>query len=500
MHQIEAETTPRFALSALPILATIILAALAMGVALGLHSLSDALLTGGLLAVAIVIALRHDTLTAALIVALSLLEDWYRILELPFAFPVTSLTVALVLLGIIFLGQSEDHPWISVPYMWLWALFVVVASLHLLQGVSLNESIKYDAQVFANAAVMWTLGIQLVRNVSLLRNLLILLAAFGAVIAIHSILISLTGVFLFATPDALAHLASTQGFQITGTGANRAGSFIGSPDWNGTFMAMLAFLPLGLIGSATSRWQRLISGGEFVLLLLALLVTYSTAAWLAMAVGAVIFILLAARGRGRIYLLLGAISTPLAMAAIFPRETAVLIKHVTASGQLSLRLGAWETGLNVIRAHPLTGIGLGWTTYLERAAPYRVKAQIIPLAHPHNSYLELAAMGGLPVFLIFAVLCFLVGKRVWRTYQLVEQRHRMLFAGAIASLVALTVNSVAINGWTLQPLAAIGWLLAGALSSPALIEALRRRPDASGIATPAVQVESTHALQGGNRT
>ena len=49
---------------------------------------------------------------------------------------------------------------------------------------------------------------------------------------------------------------------------------------------------------------------------------------------------------------------------------------------------------------------------------------------------------------------------------LADVRTRSLLSGGIAAVVALSVNSVSINGWTLPPLAALGWMIAGTISSP----------------------------------
>jgi hypothetical protein len=43
-----------------------------------------------------------------------------------------------------------------------------------------------------------------------------------------------------------------------------------------------------------------------------------------------------------------------------------------------------------------------------------------------------------------------------------------LLGGGIAAVLALSINSVSINGWTLPPLAAPGWLILGAIASPLL--------------------------------
>jgi O-antigen ligase len=137
-----------------------------------------------------------------------------------------------------------------------------------------------------------------------------------------------------------------------------------------------------------------------------------------------------------------------------------------------LRSGAWATAIRVIEAFPLTGIGLGLQNYALKAEPYRVPAQYVPLVHPHNSYLELAAMAGLPVLLIFLALLLTACWFALRNWAIADIRVRPLLAAGIAAAVALSANSVSINGWTLPPLAALGWLVLGACSSPLLMNSL----------------------------
>src|SRR6202040_4220119 len=90
----------------------------------------------------------------------------------------------------------------------------------------------------------------------------------------------------------------------------------------------------------------------------------------------------------------------------FRSQINLQLQHASAPNELSLRAGAWQTGINVMHAFPLTGVGLSLTGYIQRVEPYRALAQYIPLSHPHNSYIELGAMAGLPVLAIFLALLF----------------------------------------------------------------------------------------------
>jgi O-antigen ligase len=136
-------------------------------------------------------------------------------------------------------------------------------------------------------------------------------------------------------------------------------------------------------------------------------------------------------------------------------------------------VGAWQTALEVIKAFPWTGIGLGLYAYLYRAEPFRVRAQYRPLAHPHDAYLEIGAMSGLPVLVLFLLLLALILWFALRNWARADKATRSLLAGGIAAIVALSANSVSINGWTLAPLTSLGWLILGLISSPLLTKKLR---------------------------
>jgi hypothetical protein len=73
------------------------------------------------------------------------------------------------------------------------------------------------------------------------------------------------------------------------------------------------------------------------------------------------------------------------------------------------------------------------------------------------------------------VFIALVSFSLWQSLRnrvLLDTETRTLISGGIAAVVALSVNSFSINGWTLPPLAAVGWVILGAISSPLLSKSL----------------------------
>lgn len=161
--------------------------------------------------------------------------------------------------------------------------------------------------------------------------------------------------------------------------------------------------PIGLFTRSITFPGRLLYLVEIFLMIVALLFTYTLGAWLAAIGGMIAFILLAGRGRYRVLIPSLVLIMGLLVMTLFPSEVNLLLNRLANPATLLLRLGAWQTAIQVIDAFPLTGLGLGLSVYLQGAEAYRTPSQYRPLAHPHNSYLELGAMGGLPVLFLLIV-------------------------------------------------------------------------------------------------
>src|SRR5437870_12529925 len=94
--------------------------ALLLGVGIGRFNLMYSLAIAGALVMVIVVLLRWDELTVALIIAVHLWIDWYLALHL------VGTLMALVLLFAYYFGRSADHPWVLPRPLWLWVLFLVL--------------------------------------------------------------------------------------------------------------------------------------------------------------------------------------------------------------------------------------------------------------------------------------------------------------------------------------------------------------------------------------
>jgi O-antigen ligase len=452
-------------------LALIILTALVLGVAIGkFNPLYGAAAAGGM-AMIIIVLLRQDEIAITMIIAVHLLVDWYLGLHL------VALVMALALLFALYFGRSPRHPWVGIRSLWLWILFLLLTIYPAIYGgqYMLYDLVSYYPSDIFGAFLFFWLGCIIAKDTRALRRLLQCLAVLAALLALHTIIESRTGVFLFESSHLDAYLVSVSNYQITGSSAFRAGSFFFDPNWNGTFFATAFFLPFGLFVESRSLLARTLYLGEMLLILVALLFTYSNGAWVAIGGGLFVFLIFIGRTRHRILLLAFISILALVVLSIFSSEIALQLQRASGPNELSLREGAWETAIRVIEAFPLFGVGLGYQAYLIRSEPYRVPAQIVPLSHPHDSYLEWAAMGGIPVLLVFLLLLAAAFWYAIQNWRLSNMQLRPLIGGGIAALAALSVGSISINGWTLPPLAAFAWFLVGMIGSPLIAQNLKQR-------------------------
>jgi O-antigen ligase len=314
----------------------------------------------------------------------------------------------------------------------------------------------------------------------------------AAILAMHTIIEATTGVFLLQSFGKASAASAT--FTLD-TGNSRLGSFFLNPNGNGMFLATCFFIPLGLFIESKRFWSKIISLGEMLLILLALMETYSTGSWLATFGGLLVFIVLVGRFRDSVILSVSLVILAAIAYIVFNAQIAAQLAHATDQSDTSLHLATWQTALRVTLAYPWFGVGLGNQAYLNLSEPLRVAAQTKPLQEPDNSYLQWGATCGIPVMLLFLGLLGSVFVSAWRNWLAVDIRYRVFLAAGIASLLALSINSMTVDGWT-SPLDMpfLGWLIAGVVTSP-LIRRHLSRPSTSSVESGADSPDSERSAQ-----
>jgi O-antigen ligase len=416
----------------------------------------------GVSVMAVILMLGLDELAANSILVVSLCVDWYL------GYFIIAIVLAALLLFIFFFTRSPYRPWIEPRALWLWILFLGITIYPAIHGAITSYDVSYYyPNLILGALLMFWLGTLIARDLTNIRRFFQILAIFAALIAIHIILEAATGHYLLPTASVETFLASRADYQLGTSGISRLASFFIQPDAGGAFLAPMIFIPLGLFVESSSFWKKASYLVGVILILIALLLTYSAGAGVAACVGFVVFFVLVGSTSHRIQLLLFIGAGAAILLFGFPTQVTLLLQHASNPNEWSLRNGLWQTAWQVIRAFPLTGIGLGRLAYLVRSGPYNAPTAI-PENNPHNSYLEIGAMAGLPTLFIFlALLTFALWAALchWRQG---DGRRRSLLGAGIAAIIVLSLNSWSFGVWTLPPLAACGWMMLGVISSPLL--------------------------------
>ena len=171
---------------------------------------------------------------------------------------------------------------------------------------------------------------------------------------------------------------------------------------------------------------------------LALLVTFSRASWIAMAVGLLVYLV---DRRTRVPALAAGALIAVSAGGLAVFNGGAIGARISSlfSGRLDdlsdFRLELVRRGARVAADHPFTGSG-----HFEEIGVYAGRPDLA--THPHNLFLGLAVFFGIPAALAFAGLVVLALRAAWKAFRLHTDARRLTAVGFLALLVALLVNGL----------------------------------------------------------
>ncbi|MBI4498379.1 MAG: O-antigen ligase family protein [Chloroflexi bacterium] len=264
-------------------------------------------------------------------------------------------------------------------------------------------------------------------------------------------------VALGGSATALALLRYVTGAEtVIAEGVQRAAAIYDSPNHLGLLLGRTLPVAVGLALFAPLRprtWTALVIG--IMLMAAALTLTYSRGAWLAL--GASLAFLAAMQGRRTLaaLALTGAVAA-LAALALVPLE------RLASAATSSQRMYLWQATVQMLRDHPLTGVGLD--NFLYHYPRYMLpEAWREPdLSHPHNLILDFWVRLGI---LGLAVLGWVQARFWWhaRTALRRQSADPWARAGAVAlmgGMVDFLTHGLVDNSFFLVDMAVIFWLMA----------------------------------------
>lgn len=222
---------------------------------------------------------------------------------------------------------------------------------------------------------------------------------------------------------------------------------------------LAAILPLGLVLlAAPRRSERIVGAIALGPFLIALLVLQARAAWFALLGGLAIGATLYRRWFLPIIplLLLGLLFLNQQLGGVEALSDTIFGKiGKPTSGTLQERVALWTQAVELIRAHPLTGIGMGAYPFVTPyAPPNSPSAPGLLAAHAHNVFLQVALDTGIFGLAGFVGVFVMAILSAWRAYT--RQRAMPLPIGILTAFSVILLHSFA-DGifWGLKT----GWVL-----------------------------------------
>jgi len=327
--------------------------------------------------------------------------------------------------------------------------FVAVSALSLLiaesYGVALRE---FRVVVFESALFYFLLRTSSLSREQLWRviDALVLAATVVALIGLYQ---------YFFTADI-----------ITAEGVRRIRGLYGSPNNLSLFLDRVVPVLAAVALFARQPWRRTAYALCSLPVLLCLYLTYSRGAWLLGLPAAALFIGFL-RGRKALWIslaVIGLIALSLLPLAGTERFTSLL---ETQGGTTFFRLKLWQASLNMIKDHPLFGVGLDNFLYQYRTRYVLPEAwQELDLSHPHNIVLDYWTRLGIlgVVALVWLEGAFFV--KGLRLYRLLPGRDEQALAlGLMASMVACLAHGLIDNSYFLVDLAFVFFITVGIMAS-----------------------------------
>jgi O-antigen ligase len=281
---------------------------------------------------------------------------------------------------------------------------------------------------------------------------------------------ALAGFLIGATVTAVA--AITQG--PLGIGGTAVEGVLRVQAWypSANHLALMLGRAWPLLLAAALAWRGWV-WAPAVVVGLGLLLTFSTGGWLGGIAAALVVI--AVLGHGRLASRFGAVAltamvvvSGLAIVGRLPER----LNPLRQTG--GFRLDLWLSSLQMVRDHPLLGVGLDNFVYLYQQIYLREGAAAEPtLSHPHNWVLNFWLSLGLLGLVAFAWLLV----RFWRS---ARSQRTWVVAGALGAMADMLVHGFIDNSYFLVDLAFIFWLCL-ALVELEPVPFVRATPRGSGI-------------------
>lgn len=378
---------------------------------------------------------------------------------------VNSVAMATGLIAVVPYWWTVASPQLSIP-----RLALVVASLGVVMGAGFKTRVRLPDLALAGLAIMFvasfdpSLGVP--RGILIETIASLSFYAIGRLVGVPAnmrlILWAMAGATLvgglsivyefFVTKSPLVTDSGQYGWQQDATYIYRPGGLYGSPPGAVVALGMSTLCTLPLI-AREHGWRRILTLACIVVGVVAIVLTFTRAGWVGVAVGALLYAVLSAEALGRR-------AKWLVMSAVVIGVTAILVlpsfsgselyeKGVNRGGTLQTREGYWQLALPLVGDSPQhLFVGRGFSALLSGDSGGDVDSGLmtapqVTISGTHNQYVKtLVEHGvlGLALLLTWLVSAVVIAGRHARR---VHGHERRMAAALVAATMSFAIASLA---------------------------------------------------------
>ncbi|HHZ82488.1 MAG TPA: O-antigen ligase family protein [Nitrospirales bacterium] len=248
----------------------------------------------------------------------------------------------------------------------------------------------------------------------------------------------------------------------------RADSLTSEYNWFSTYLMMaLPIVAVWALSTDHREW-RIVLVVTLVVATFALFLTYTRAAWIAVAVQACL--LVALKGSNVMKLVVaGMVVVALSTVIVVTMQDVPkgasgergVEGHTANLSTLLCRLHIWELGVKDMSEHPITGLGYGTKTFARKYHDIHVSQCPPQLHNIHNSYMSFAFGAGIPALCFFVWIFWRILHTFWiGLVQGPSYFQRMFALGLLLMTVGLMIR-ITFDVMFLGMLAVLFWMLVG---------------------------------------
>ncbi len=278
------------------------------------------------------------------------------------------------------------------------------------------------------------------------------------------LLMSIYGVFEF-------FIAEASFFDQWNQRVIRADSLTSTYNWFSTYLIMgIPIATVWLLSVKHYLWRSML-WFTLIAALVALILTYTRAAWVAVLLQGCLLLTFKVSKAYRILILFGStvflsgfLFLSMNNIAVIDKSELSGIEHTSNTMNLhtlKCRLNIWQSGIEDIMKSPVTGYGYGTKTFAKKYHATLIDECPAQLHNIHSSYLSVAFGSGIPAacFFVWIFLCILYG--TWRGGAKKQSEfQQMLSLGVFLMTIGMMVR-IAFDVMFLGMLAVLFWMLVG---------------------------------------